>query len=60
MFPVPVRSESRLEKSPLLSNGYNAPPTHLHPMHQFYHPGLPHPGSVLKGQSGASLEAIAR
>ncbi|XP_052122485.1 dachshund homolog 1, partial [Frankliniella occidentalis] len=52
--------ENRMEKSPLLSNGYNAPPTHLHPMHQFYHPGLPHPGSVLKGQSTAPLEAIAR
>lgn len=46
-----------MEKSPLLSNGYNAPPTHLHPMHQFYHPSLPHP--ALKGQS-APLEAIAR
>jgi len=26
---------SRLDKSPLLANGYNAPPTHLNPMAPF-------------------------
>jgi hypothetical protein len=36
---------SRLEKSPLLANGYNHPPTHLNPM-QFmqlnHHPAAAH------------------
>lgn len=33
---------SRLDKSPLLANGYNAPPTHLNPlqfMQMSHHPG---------------------
>lgn len=59
---------SRLEKSPLLANGYNPPPTHLNHM-QFmqmnHHPGaallnpsmpphgMPRPdGAMMKGASG--------
>lgn len=67
---------SRLEKSPLLANGYNPPPTHLNHM-QFmqmnHHPGAmmgagmpPHgltrpDGSMMKGQPGIpGMDAIAR
>lgn len=67
---------SRLEKSPLLANGYNPPPTHLNHM-QFmqmnHHPGammgagmpphgMPRPdGAMMKGQPGIpGMDAIAR
>lgn len=65
----------RLEKSPLLANGYNQPPHIGHmPFMQLPHPaaahsallspGMPHnlgrpDGSVIKNQ-GMSMEAIAR
>ncbi|KPJ11204.1 hypothetical protein RR48_14843 [Papilio machaon] len=60
---------ARMEKSPLLANGYNAPPTHLGPMgfmHQHalmspMHPGVPRPdGSIIKGQPMHNMEALAR
>ncbi|KAI5636146.1 hypothetical protein NE865_11126 [Phthorimaea operculella] len=62
---------ARMEKSPLLANGYNAPPTHLGPMgfmHQhalmspgMQHPGMPRPdGSIIKGQPMHNMEALAR
>ncbi|CAK1600870.1 unnamed protein product [Parnassius mnemosyne] len=62
---------SRMEKSPLLANGYNAPPTHLGPMgfmhqHALMSPGMPHPGvprpdgSIIKGQPMHNMEALAR
>ncbi|XP_026315491.1 dachshund homolog 2 isoform X2 [Hyposmocoma kahamanoa] len=62
---------ARLEKSPLLANGYNAPPTHLGPMGFMHHqalmsPGMPHhgvprpDGSIIKGQPMHNMEALAR
>ncbi|XP_041988265.1 dachshund homolog 2 isoform X2 [Aricia agestis] len=62
---------ARMEKSPLLANGYNAPPTHLGPMgfmhqHALMSPGMPHPGmprpdgSIIKGQPMHNMEALAR
>ncbi|KAG6445439.1 hypothetical protein O3G_MSEX003903 [Manduca sexta] len=62
---------ARLEKSPLLANGYNAPPTHLGPMgfmhqHALMSPGMPHhgvprpDGSIIKGQPMHNMEALAR
>lgn len=67
---------SRLEKSPLLANGYNPPPTHLNHiqfMQMNHHPGammgagmpphgMPRPdGSMMKGQPGIpEMDAIAR
>lgn len=67
---------SRLEKSPLLANGYNPPPTHLNHMQfmQMNHhpgammsPGLPphglprHDNQLMKGQPGLpNMDAIAR
>ncbi|CAB3223305.1 unnamed protein product [Arctia plantaginis] len=62
---------ARMEKSPLLANGYNAPPTHLTPMgfmhqHALMSPGMPHPGvprpdgSIIKGQPMHNMEALAR
>ncbi|KAL0881012.1 hypothetical protein ABMA27_002155, partial [Loxostege sticticalis] len=61
---------ARMEKSPLLANGYNAPPTHLGPMgfmhqHALMSPGMPHPGvprpdgSIIKGQPMHNMEALA-
>ena len=52
-------SHMKLEKSPLLANGYNHPPTHLNHVQQFMqfnpvaaaallnHPGLPPPHHAL-------------
>lgn len=62
---------ARMEKSPLLANGYNAPPTHLGPMgfmhqHALMSPGMPHhgvprpDGSIIKGQPMHNMEALAR
>ncbi|XP_077286657.1 dachshund family transcription factor isoform X2 [Arctopsyche grandis] len=64
---------SRLEKSPLLANGYNAPPTHLghmgfmHAPHALLSPGMPPhgmprpDGSIIKGQPNMpNMEALAR
>lgn len=62
---------ARMEKSPLLANGYNAPPTHLGPMgfmhqHALMSPGMPHSGvprpdgSIIKGQPMHNMEALAR
>ncbi|XP_031629293.1 dachshund homolog 2 isoform X3 [Contarinia nasturtii] len=67
---------SRLEKSPLLANGYNPPPTHLNHMQfmQMNHhpgammsPGLPphglprHDSQLMKGQPNLpNMDAIAR
>ncbi|CAH2231022.1 jg3466 [Pararge aegeria aegeria] len=62
---------ARMDKSPLLANGYNAPPTHLGPMgfmhqHALMSPGMPHPGvprpdgSIIKGQPMHNMEALAR
>lgn len=66
----------RLEKSPLLANGYNHPPTHLnhmqfmqlgqHPHTAILNPGLGHPGlgrpdgSIIKSQPLPAMDAIAR
>ncbi|OWR45780.1 putative dachshund, partial [Danaus plexippus plexippus] len=60
---------ARMDKSPLLANGYNAPPTHLGPMgfmHQHalmspsMHHGVPRPdGSIIKGQPMHNMEALA-
>lgn len=71
-----VTDMSRLEKSPLLANGYNQPPHMSHmPFMQLPHPaaahsallspGMPHnlgrpDGSVIKNQGIPSMEAIAR
>lgn len=67
---------SRLDKSPLLANGYNAPPTHLNhmPFMQMGHHnaplmnpgmqphGLPRPdaAAMLKNQNIPGMEAITR
>ncbi|XP_045447358.1 dachshund homolog 2 [Melitaea cinxia] len=62
---------ARMDKSPLLANGYNAPPTHLGPMgfmhqHALMSPGMPHhgvprpDGSIIKGQPMHNMEALAR
>lgn len=67
---------SRLDKSPLLANGYNAPPTHLNPMAPFmaqmgHHgplmsPGMPPHGlsrpdaAMMKNQNIPGMEAITR
>lgn len=66
-----VSEIARMEKSPLLANGYNAPPTHLGPMgfmhqHALMSPGMPHhgvprpDGSIIKGQPMHNMEALAR
>ncbi|XP_063625428.1 dachshund homolog 2 isoform X3 [Cydia splendana] len=66
-----VAEIARMEKSPLLANGYNAPPTHLGPMgfmhqHALMSPGMPHhgvprpDGSIIKGQPMHNMEALAR
>lgn len=66
-----VSEMARMEKSPLLANGYNAPPTHLGPMgfmhqHALMSPGMPHhgvprpDGSIIKGQPMHNMEALAR
>lgn len=68
---VSVSEMARMEKSPLLANGYNAPPTHLGPMgfmhqHALMSPGMPHhgvprpDGSIIKGQPMHNMEALAR
>ncbi|KAG8225953.1 hypothetical protein J437_LFUL006182 [Ladona fulva] len=76
LFPLAVESFSdppRLEKSPLLANGYNHPPTHHlnHHMTQFmqlgghhphHHPGhhpAHHPGSAAAAQAAAAHAAAA-
>lgn len=58
-FVLFTDSHMKLEKSPLLANGYNHPPTHLNHMQQFMqfnhaaaaallnHPGLPPPHPAL-------------
>lgn len=67
---------SRLEKSPLLANGYNPPPhlNHMQFMQMNHHPGammspnmpphgMPRPdGTMMKGQPGMppGMDAIAR
>jgi hypothetical protein len=67
---------SRLDKSPLLANGYNAPPTHLNhmPFMQMGHhgaplmsPGMPPHGlprpdaaQMLKNQNIPGMDAITR
>jgi hypothetical protein len=64
---------SRLDKSPLLANGYNAPPTHLnhmpfmqmsahHGAPAMMSPGmLPRPdAAMMKNQNIPGMEAIAR
>lgn len=74
MFVLLVLADiSRLEKSPLLANGYNAPPTHLghmgfmHAPHGLLSPGMPPhgmprpDGSIIKGQPNMpNMEALAR
>lgn len=60
---------SRLDKSPLLANGYNAPPTHLNhmPFMQMGHHGaplmspMPHlPRHEMKNQNMQGIDAITR
>ena len=72
-FSLCVADISRLDKSPLLANGYNAPPTHLNhmPFMQMGHggpmmssgmpPHLPRPdGSMMKNPNIPGMEAITR
>lgn len=70
----PLADISRLDKSPLLANGYNAPPTHLNhmPFMQMGHhgaqlmsQGMPHglrpdAAAMLKNQNIPGMEAITR
>ncbi|RZF48202.1 hypothetical protein LSTR_LSTR006169, partial [Laodelphax striatellus] len=79
-YPYPenghLNEPPRLEKSPLLANGYNHPP-HLNHMQFLHHPGsahtailnpglpphhgLPRPdGSIIKGQTMPGIDALAR
>ena len=74
IFPLNVAAISRLDKSPLLANGYNAPPTHLNhmPCMQMGHHGAqlmsqemphglrPHAAAMLKNQNIPGMEAITR
>ncbi|CAG9578890.1 unnamed protein product [Danaus chrysippus] len=70
LITIVVLDMARMDKSPLLANGYNAPPTHLGPMgfmHQHalmspsMHHGVPRPdGSIIKGQPMHNMEALAR
>jgi hypothetical protein len=72
-FNFPQTDISRLDKSPLLANGYNAPPTHLNhmPFMQMGHhgapslmsPGMPLPrpdAAMMKNQNIPGMEAITR
>lgn len=75
MYFLSLTDISRLEKSPLLANGYNPPPhlNHMQFMQMNHHPGammspgmpphgIPRPdSSMMKGQPGMpGMEAIAR
>lgn len=69
-----ISDVSRLDKSPLLANGYNAPPTHLNhmPFMQMGHhgapmmsPGMPphlsrHDNPMMKNPNMPGIDAIAR
>lgn len=48
----------RLEKSPLLANGYNHPPTHLNPMQfmQLNHPSAAHTAILSPGMQHPGLQ----